>query len=73
MNNLYSPEHSQHRRRSAYNVTQTIFTSSGRRQLKETNSDGFLMFLKPYIATLALFQAYTSDKCTILARRQSQT
>ena len=35
MNNFYSPRHSQHRRR--YDVTQTIFTSSGRRQLAEWN------------------------------------
>ena len=28
MNNFYSPEHSQNSRLSAYNVTQTIFTSS---------------------------------------------
>ena len=34
MNHFYSSEHSQDRRRSAY-VTQTIFTSSGRRQLAE--------------------------------------
>ena len=33
-NNFYSPENSQHCLRSTY-VTQTIFTSSGRRQLTE--------------------------------------
>ena len=30
------------------------------------------MFLKPYLAPLALFQAYTLDKCTI-STRQCQT
>ena len=33
MNDFYSPEHSQRRRRSPYNVTQTIFTSKERRQI----------------------------------------
>ena len=35
MSNIYTPEHSQDRPRSAYNVTQKIFTSEGRRQLAD--------------------------------------
>ena len=35
MNNFYSRGHSRHRRHSAYNVTQTIFTSEGPPQLEE--------------------------------------